>query len=35
VIAGALLGAIIAAYAVHLASFPCYTESERRIRFVA
>src|SRR6266550_1592141 len=34
-IAGAFLGAIIAAYAVHLASFPCYAERERRIRFVA
>ena len=30
VIAGAFLGAIIAAYAEHLASFPCYAESERR-----
>ena len=35
VIAGAFLGAIIAAYVVHLASFPCYAERERRIRFVA
>jgi len=30
VIAGAFLGAIIAAYAVQLAGFPCYADSERR-----